>query len=108
MSATISAIGGGIDHPEGVCWDPRGAIVVGTEAGIVQWLDPSDGAVQRSFDIGGGFVGGIALDSQGRAYACDIGKKRIARVDPVSGSVETYSSGPADAPFVTPNYPVFD
>lgn len=108
MTATISTIGSDIDHPEGVCWDPRGALVVGTEAGGVLWLDPADGSVQRSFDVGGGFVGGIALDARGRAYACDIGQHRVVRVDPADGSLETYSGGPPDAPLVTPNYPVFD
>lgn len=108
MTATLSTIGSGIDHPEGVCWDPRGAIVVGTEAGLVLWLDPQSGAVERSFDIGGGFVGGIALDAGGRAYACDIGERRVVRIDPGVGSVETYSHGPDGAAFVVPNYPVFD
>lgn len=108
MTATLSTIGSEIDHPEGVCWDPRGAIVVGTEAGGVLWLDPQTGAVTQSFEIGSGFVGGIALDARGRAYACDIGERRVVRVDPTTASVETYSSGPANAPFVIPNYPVFD
>ena len=106
--ATLSTIGSGIDHPEDVCWDPRGSIVVGTEAGRVLWLDPESGAVQRSFEVGTGFVGGIALDAQGRAYACDLGERRVARVDPSDGAVETFSSGPRELPFTTPNYPVFD
>ncbi|CAN5656062.1 SMP-30/gluconolactonase/LRE family protein [soil metagenome] len=104
----LSTLGSDIDHPEDVCWDPRGSIVVGTEAGRVLWLDPDSGAVQRSFEIGSGFVGGIALDRRGRAYACDLGERRVARVDPSSGNVETYSAGPAGSPFSTPNYPVFD
>lgn len=110
MSVTVrlSTIGSDIDHPEGICWDPRGAIIVGTEAGRVLWLDPDSGAVQRSFDTGNGFIGGIALDAQGRAYACDINEHRVLRVDPSAGTVETYSTGPAGAAFVTPNYPVFD
>ncbi len=108
MTATLSTIGSEIDHPEGVCWDPRGQIVVGTEAGRVLWLDPETGAVQRTFDVGTGFVGGIALDARGRAYACDLGERRVVRIDPSNGTVETYSSGPDSAAFVTPNYPVFD
>ena len=108
MTARLSTIGSDIDHPEGVCWDHRGAIVVGTESGDILWLDPDSGMVQRSFDIGGGFVGGIALDRQGRAYACDLGARRVVRIDPSNGAVETYSSGPAGAAFVVPNYPVFD
>lgn len=108
MTATISTIGSDIDHPEGVCWDPSGAIVVGTEAGSVHWLDPESGAVRMTFDVGGGFIGGIALDARGRAYACDLGEARVVRIDPASGSIETYSHGPADDPFAVPNYPAFD
>jgi gluconolactonase len=108
VAATLSTIGSGIDHPEDVCWDPRGSIVVGTEAGRVLWLDPESGAVQRSYAVGTGLVGGIALDARGRAYACDLGARRVARVDPSSGVVETFSSGPHELPFTTPNYPVFD
>lgn len=103
----LSTIGSGIDHPEAVCWDPSGSIVVGTEAGGLLWLDPTTGAVQRSFSIGSGLVAGIAIDGRGRAYACDVPGHRVARVDPHSGVVETWSAGAADRPFVTPNYPVF-
>ena len=91
---SLSTIGSGIDHPEGVCWDPAGSIVVGTEAGGLLWLDPVSGAVQRSFQIGVGLVAGIAVDGRGRAYACDVPGRRVARVDPHSGSIETWSGGP--------------
>jgi len=104
---SLSTIGSGIDHPEGVCWDPAGSIVVGTEAGGLMWLDPGSGAVQRSFRIGVGLVAGIAIDGRGRAYACDVPGRRVARVDPHSGAIETWSGGPDARPLATPNYPVF-
>jgi len=107
-SIALSTIGGGIDHPEGICWDPVGSIVVGTEAGGLLWLDPADGSVQRSFQVGVGLMAGIAIDGDGRAYACDVPGHRVARVDPRSGDISTYTTGPADGTFVTPNYPVFD
>lgn len=103
----LSVIGGGIDHPEGICWDPAGSIVVGTEAGGLLWLDPADGSVQRSFQVGAGLMAGIAIDGDGRAYACDVPGHRVARVDPRTGDVSTFTTGPADRPLVTPNYPVF-
>lgn len=107
MAVSLSAIGSGIDHPECVCWDPAGALVVGTEAGGLLWLEPTTGAVQRSFRIGDGLVAGIAMDGEGRAYACDVPGHRVVRVDPRTDRVETWSTGPTDRPFVTPNYPVF-
>ena len=107
MAVSLSAIGSGIDHPECVCWDPAGSIVVGTEAGGLLWLHPTTGDVQRSFRIGDGLVAGIAIDGRGRAYACDVPGHRVVRVDPEAGTVETWSAGPPARPFVTPNYPVF-
>lgn len=108
MTISLSMLGSGIDHPEGIAWDPAGALVVGTEAGRLLWLDPESGAVLRSFEIGTGLVAGIALDGRGRAYACESAGHRVQRVDVASGAVETYSTGPAEQAFVTPNYPVFD
>lgn len=107
MAVSLSIIGSGIDHPECVCWDPAGSIVAGTEAGGLLWLHPTTGEVQRSFRIGDGLVAGIAIDGDGRAYACDVPGHRVVRVDPRTGTVETWSTGPADHPFLTPNYPVF-
>jgi gluconolactonase len=108
MTATLTTIGADIDHPEGVCWHPEGTILVGTEAGRLLWLDPATGKVRRTIDVGTGFIGGIAVDGRGRAYACDLGERRVVRADPATGSVETYSTGPAERPFAVPNYPVFD
>ncbi len=108
MEISMRAIGAGIDHPEGVCWDPSGAIVVGTESGEVLWLHPDTGAVQQSVRVSDGYLGGVALDARGRAYACDTSTRSVNRADPATGTAEPYSHGPADRPFVTPNYPVFD
>lgn len=108
MAVRMKTFGSGIDHPEGIAWDPAGAIVVGTESGSVLWLDPESGDVQRSFSVGDGFLAGVALDGNGRAYVCDVAGGRVRRVDPSSGEVDTYAAGTPDQPFVTPNYPVFD
>jgi gluconolactonase len=102
----LAPLGGGIDHPEGVCWDPDGAVIVGTEAGGLLWLDPADGSVMRSVTIGSGLVAGIAVDGDGRVVACDVPGHRVARVDR-RGLVETFTTGPAEGPLRTPNYPVF-
>jgi gluconolactonase len=106
MSIALTMVGVDIDHPEAVCWDPGGAIIVGTEAGLVLWLDPGSGTVIRSVTVGTGFVGGLALDAAGRVYACDAAARRIQRVE-ADGSVTTYSAGPPEG-FVLPNFPVFD
>jgi len=106
---TLSVVGSDIDHPECVAWDPvSGWLVTGTEAGGLLWLDPASGEVRRSLTVGRGFIGGLALDAAGRVYACDVAERRVLRADPTDGSVVTWSGGPTDAPFLLPNYPVFD
>jgi gluconolactonase len=108
MTMSMSTFGSGLDHPEGLAWDPAGAIVVGTESGSVLWLDPESGEVQRSIRVGDGFLAGVAMDGNGRAYVCDVAGSRVQRADPSSGAVDTYLAGTPDAPLTTPNYPVFD
>lgn len=109
MTVSMAMLGADIDHPECVAWDPgRRAIVCGTESGEVLWLDPADGAVRDRVRAGEGFIGGLAVGGDGCVYACDAAGRRVVRVDPDSRSATTWSAGPADAPFVLPNYPVFD
>lgn len=108
MAVTMETFGSGIDHPEGLAWDPAGAVVVGTETGSVLWLDLVSGEVLRSVKAGDGFLAGLALDGRGRVYICDVAGARVRRVDPSSGEVEDYATGTPGEPFVTPNYPVFD
>ena len=106
---TMTIVGDGIDHPECVAWDPTtGSIVCGTESGELVWLEPSDGTVRDRLRVGEGFIGGIALDAAGRVYACDAAARRVVRADRRDRSAVTWSIGPAAAPFILPNYPVFD
>lgn len=108
MAVDMTTFGSDIDHPEGVAWDPAGAVVVGTESGSVLWLDPETGAIRTAIEVSDGFLAGIAMDGLGRAYVCDVAGGRVQRVDPASGIVDTYASSTPDQPLVTPNYPVFD
>jgi gluconolactonase len=50
---------------------------------------------------------GLAVDGDGRVYACDHGRGRVARYDPNAGTFEDYGHGRTE-PFDTPNVAVFD
>jgi sugar lactone lactonase YvrE len=97
----LRAVVRGLDHPEGVAWDPAAWVVLaGGEAGQV-YRATLDGALETLVTIADGLMLGIALDAAGRAYVCDAANGRVQRVDP-DGAVAPY--GP---PIGFPNFPVF-
>lgn len=98
----------GLNSPEAVAWDPeRRVLYAGGRHGELYRVT-LDGTVVQLVHLGeGSFVLGLALDGQGRVYACERGRGRLLRVDPDSLAVESYSQGTKDRPLVTPNFPVF-
>ena len=95
----------GLDHPEGVAWDPRGHVVAGGEAGQIYEVS-LDGDVRQIANTGG-FILGMALDARSRIYACDQGRHEVVRIEPGSGEVSTYSSGAPGIAMRVPNYLAF-
>ena len=97
----------GIDHPEGVAWDPLGnRLVCGTESGQVLAIDPETGEQQVVADTGG-FVLGLALDAHGVVYVCDMARKAVLACDPGDGTVSVVSTGAPGRQIVTPNFLAF-
>lgn len=96
----------GLDHPEGVCWDPRSAaIFAGGEAGQVYRValdDPRLDVIAQAPD----FVLGLAADGNGRLVLCVTGRHpSICLVE--DGDVRTLLTEVAGEPLVFPNYPAF-
>lgn len=103
----MRALAGGLDHPEGVAWDPVAQrVYAGGEAGQVYAVG-LDGAVETVAQTGG-FVLGVAVDGEGLVYACDVGRGEVVRVDPTSGSVEAYGAYAGDDRMRAPNWLAFD
>jgi sugar lactone lactonase YvrE len=96
----------GLDHPEGICLDPGGALYVSGEAGQLYRI----GADRVATEIlsTGGFLLGLAADGAGLIYACDLRHRCVWRIDPGNGSREVFTSGTPDEPMVTPNWGAFD
>lgn len=105
MKLSFSVLAEGLDHPEGVVWDPRGWFYAGGELGQLYRVS-IDGDVEELASTGG-FLLGLAVDGSGRVFGCDSGRREVVVIDPQSGSVETYSSGTADQPLRTPNFLCF-
>jgi len=96
----------GLNHPEGVCWDPvRGVVYAGGEGGEIYRVS-LEGEVELVGETGGSMLG-ITVDGAGRVYVCDAGNGQIARLDPESGTIETYARGPGGADMDTPNMAAF-
>ena len=96
----------GLNHPEGVAWNPfDGWIYAGGEGGELYAVS-LDGDVEQVGSSGGSMLG-IAVDGLGRVYACDAGRGEIVRLDPGTRVVETYSRGATDARMDTPNVAAF-
>src|SRR5436853_382706 len=81
-------LAGGLDHPEGVAWDPvAGVVYAGGEAGQLYRIG-LDGTISQVATTGG-FLLGVAVDGDGLVYACDVGAGAVVAIDPASGEVRT-------------------
>lgn len=92
-----------VAHPEGVAIHRDGSIWCGTETGDLLRLAADGGSVER---MGGtdGFLLGIAFDSAGNCFACDLRHAAIFRWAAATGHMERFAS----SGIRVPNYPVVD
>jgi gluconolactonase len=99
-------LAGGLNHPEGVAWNPfDGHVYAGGEGGEIYAVS-LDGDVRRVGSSGGSMLG-VAVDGRGRVYACDAGNGEIARWDPTTGSVSIYARGVDGQDMDCPNVAAF-
>jgi sugar lactone lactonase YvrE len=83
----LTIIAGGLDHAEGICWDPvRQCFWAGGEAGQIYRIELS-GTVTTTHTISGGVLLGVALDADGDLYLCDVGNHTVWRYDHESAPV---------------------
>ncbi len=103
----LRVLADGLDHPEGLAWDPAGSIIAGGEDGQLYRVDiHGDGVTLLGRP--GGYILGIAIDGQGRIFWCDQDTRSVMRYDPATGHAATWSTGAPETPFRVPNALVFD
>ncbi len=95
----------GLDHPEGICQTIDGTIYVGGEAGQIYEIAPD--ASYTEIMSTGGFILGLAADAAGRIYAADAALRCVWRIDPKSGSRETFTAGNSERAMALPNWGAF-
>jgi gluconolactonase len=90
----------GLDHPEGVCWDPfAGVVWAGGEAGQVYRVSLAEGRAETVAHAPG-FVHGLAVDGRGRLVLCCRDESSVCVLD--DGAVTRVRDA-----FRFPNYPAF-
>lgn len=88
-------------HCEGVAVGPDGTLYTGDEFGKVFRIDPTDGSFAHVATIDGWALG-LCVDGDSFVYVCAFDRGAIVRVEPATGSAETYCDG-----LGLPNWPVF-
>jgi gluconolactonase len=95
----------GLDHPEGVAWDPTNArVIAGGEAGQVYAIADSEA---REVASTGGFMFGVTAGTDGEVFACDYGQANVVRVS-ADGRSRVWSTGTQTHPLRVPNFCAFD
>ncbi len=97
----------GLDHPEGIAFHKDGSLWAGGEAGQIYRIDES-GKCEEVANTGG-FILGLAFSRGSEWLAiCDLGKKCLWRMDPITMKLEVFANGAEGHRFNIPNYAVFD
>lgn len=108
----------GLDHPEGVCWDPAapggGCLYAGGEDGQLYriGLDRTGSGqdlVAMVGSTGGGMVLGLAVDGRGRVVMCAPGLRALCLWDPANPQLQArpFVDSAAGEPLVQPNCAAF-
>jgi gluconolactonase len=102
MLERFSVLASGLNHPEGVAWNPfDGRIYAGGEGGEIYAVS-LEGDTELLVSTSGSMLG-LAVDGSGRVYACDCERGEIARLDPRTKAISVYARGVGGADLDTPN-----
>ena len=99
LSQALRVVADGLDHCEGLCWDPsRQRVIVGTEAGLLRAVDLESGGNEVVARLPG-WILGLAADGAGGVVCCVVAEGDtglwVARGD---GTVERLDTPPITFP----------
>src|SRR5215510_8364970 len=80
-----------VAHPEGVAVHSDGSIWCGTETGDLLRIAADGSHVERMGGTGG-FLLGIAFDSGGNAFCCDLKHAAVFRWDAATGDMRRFTA----------------
>lgn len=90
-------------HPEGVAVHADGSIWCGNEMGELLRI-AADGSTIERIGSTGGFALGLAFDSAGNCFICDLKHAALFRYDAATGTMTRFAA----SGILVPNYPVVD
>lgn len=90
-------------HPEGVAVHRDGSIWCGTEWGDLIRI-AADGSTLQRMGSTKGFALGIAFDSAGNCFVCDLRHAAVFRYDAATGEMSRFTT----PGILVPNYPIVD
>ena len=92
-----------VAHPEGVAVHADGSVWCGTETGELLRI-AADGSGVELMGTTGGFALGIAFDSAGNCFICDLKHAAVFRYDAATATITRFAA----SGILVPNYPVVD
>src|SRR5918997_6275707 len=93
-------------HPEGVAVDGEGNVWCGGEGGEIYKISHDGSKIELEASTEG-FTLGLAFDSMGNLYTCDLKHAAVFRLDS-AGRLERFAEGSREAKLRVPNVPVVD
>jgi len=97
-----------LNHPEGIAIDPQGHIWCGGEKGEIFRIDRDGGTIEQVASTGG-FTLGLAFDSAGYLYSCDLKHAAVFRLNTATGELIRFADGDGQGERIRiPNAPVVD
>lgn len=96
-----------LNHPEGIAPDRDGNIWCGGEEGEIYRI-AADASGIELYGKTGGFSLGVAIDSRGRVYVCDMKYAAVFRLQPDTRALQRFADGTATRKMSCPNYAVVD
>jgi gluconolactonase len=94
-----------LDHPEGIAVHPDGSVWCGGERGQIYRI--ADGRIEQVASTGG-FCLGLAFDSTGDLYVCDLVHAAVLRMDARTGVVSPFADGVPGQRIIGPNFVAVD
>jgi gluconolactonase len=97
-----------LNHAEGIALDREGNIWCGGEEGEIYRISSKNQDRLEMVAKTGGFALGVATDSKGYVYVCDMKFGCVFRLQPDSGELIRFADGEGDHKMSCPNFALID